>query len=89
MIWQGWRDSNSQHADLEFYKTSYKNRTLRESKKTSNSYFRIFRYFIWQQFSKLGLLGTQKLLTHFYPKLVRTYPQLAYKSHVMPSFFSF
>ncbi|CAK1956002.1 hypothetical protein VCRA2113O324_270035 [Vibrio crassostreae] len=24
MIWQGWRDSNSQHADLEFYKTNIK-----------------------------------------------------------------
>ncbi|CAK1985676.1 hypothetical protein VCRA2113O212_290035 [Vibrio crassostreae] len=37
MIWQGWRDSNSQHADLEFYKTNNKNRTLDLTKNGSTS----------------------------------------------------
>ncbi|MEZ8650342.1 hypothetical protein AB6D92_15300, partial [Vibrio splendidus] len=41
-IWQGWRDSNSQHADLEFYKTKHKNSMLEQFKNQST---RISVYF--------------------------------------------
>ncbi|MEZ8154556.1 hypothetical protein ACED23_26240, partial [Vibrio splendidus] len=64
----GWRDSNSQHADLEFYKTKHKNSMLEQFKNQSTRisvYFCILFTKLLDNHSPLSL----KVDNSVYPKV--------------------